>query len=77
MHRIGTLPIILYNNAQKAKDLACDTELEMEGLAQVAEGNDIEEVNDEGGEVVGGNEADNNECVGNVQGEEDVKYSPM
>ena len=45
----------------------------MEWLSLVAEGNDNDK-NDDGSEVVGGNEAANNELVGNVQDEDDVPY---
>ena len=65
MDKAGTLTIILYDNAHKHKDLAWDTELEMERLYLIAEGND-NEGNDDGNEVQG-NDTDNNEHGGNVQ----------
>ena len=40
----GTLPIILYDNGQKAKDFAWDTELEMERLDLVAEAMPMKEM---------------------------------
>ena len=74
MDKAGTLPVIFYDNPQTAKDLSWDTELEMEGLKLVAEGND-NEGNDECSEVVGGNESENNELVGNIQDADDAIQS--
>ena len=74
MDKAGTLPIILYENAQKATNLTWGTELEMEGLHLVA-ANDNEVPSlwllDKGSEMES-NETENNEHDGNVQEEDDA-----
>ena len=73
MNKAAILAIILYDNAQKAKELACDTKLDMERCDLVAEGND-NEGNDDSSEVEG-NELDNNEHGVNVQEKYDAIQS--
>ena len=66
------MPIIIYHNAKKPKDLTRDTYLEMEELDPVTEGNNNEWRDDEHSQAKG-NEAENKEHGGNIHSDDDSR----